>query len=94
MAEIPENSVLKEQGSQPNNKSNSSYGPLSFNEILGTFRIKLIHLYIPLLICIVAATFLSWLTYYKAGLDINAAIFPDESNVGEIILNGLIPVLI
>ncbi len=94
MAEIPENSVLQDKSSESNKNSNSPYGPLSFNEILGTFRIKLIHIYFPLIICIIAATFLSWLTYYKAGVEINAAIYPDESNVGEIILNGLIPVAI
>jgi len=94
MAEIPENSESQDKDPVTNNKSKSDYGPLSFNEILGTYRIKLIHLYIPLLICIITATFLSWLTYYRAGLDINAAIFKDESNIGEIILNGLIPVLI
>jgi len=95
MAEIPENSELQEEGSEPNKKSNSSYGPLSFNEILGTFRIKLIHIYIPLLICIISATFLAWLSYYQAGLDdLNVAPFPDESSIWEIILNGLIPVLI
>ena len=97
MAEIPEIPEIPEpqdQSSVSNKKSNSNYGPLSFNEILGTFRIKLIHLYIPLLICIIAATFLSWITHYKAELSINAAIFPDESSAGEIILNGLIPVFI
>jgi len=97
MVEIPENTEnteLQDQASASNKKSNSYYGPLSFNEILGTFRIKLIHIYIPLLICIISATFLSWLTHYKAELEINAAIFPDESNVGEVILNGLIPVFI
>ena len=97
MAEIPEIPEIPEpqdQSSVSNKKSNSNYGPLSFNEILGTFRIKLIHLYIPLLICIISATFLSWITHYKAGLSTNAAIFPDESNAGEIILNGLIPVFI
>ncbi len=95
MVEIPENSEPEDHGSvTTKNKSNLSYGPLSFNEILGTFRIKLIHIYFPLLICIIAATFLSWLTYYKAGIEINVAPFPDEANVGEIILNGLIPVLI
>jgi hypothetical protein len=94
MAEIPENSELQDQGSKRNNKS-KSYGPLSFNEILGTFRIKLIHIYIPLLICIITATFLSWLTYYQAGLDdYNVAPFPDEESIWAIILNGLIPVLI
>jgi len=97
MSEIPEtnNTELQDQGSEPKKNSNSSYGPLSFNEILGTFRIKLIHIYIPLLICIIAATFLSWLSYYQAGLDdLNVAPFPDESSIWEIILNGLIPVLI
>jgi len=96
MSEIPEtnNTELQDQGSKRNNKS-KSYGPLSFNEILGTFRIKLIHIYIPLLICIIAATFLSWLTYYQAGIDdITVVPFPDESSIWEIILNGLIPVLI
>ena len=92
--EIPENSEPQDQVSVSNNKSDSYYGPLSFNEILGTFRIKLIHIYIPLLICIIAATFLSWLTYYQAEWHINAAIFPDESTAGEIILNGLIPVFL
>ncbi|MHA1475641.1 MAG: hypothetical protein ACTSPA_06060 [Promethearchaeota archaeon] len=95
-SEIPEsnNSELQDQGSKRNNKP-KSFGPLSFNEILGTFRIKLIHIYIPLLICIISATFLSWLTYYQAGIDdITVVPFPDESSIWEIILNGLIPVLI
>jgi len=88
------NKHFKKEKKKENNNSNSSYGPLTFNEVLGTFRIKLTRLYIPLLICIISATFLSWLTYYQAKVQINVAPFPDESNVGEIILNGIIPVLI
>ena len=94
MAEIPENSEAQGQGSVPKNSSKSSYGPLSFNEILGTFRIKVIHIYIPLVICIISATFLSWATFYQAGIDINVAPFPDESNIWEVLLNGFIPVVI
>ncbi|QEE14358.1 hypothetical protein DSAG12_00171 [Promethearchaeum syntrophicum] len=95
MAQIP-NSEPQDQGSVPKNSSNSSYGPLSFNEILGTFRIKLIHIYWPLLVCIISATFLSWLTFYIAGIDYRDEVvpYPDESNFWQVILNGLIPVLI
>ncbi len=86
--------LFKKKKKKKEKIKSKSYGPLSFNEVLGTYRIKLVHIYIPLLICIIAATFLSWLAYYKAEFIINAAIFPDESNAGEIILNGLIPVFI
>jgi len=34
------------------------------------------------------------LTYYQAGIDINVAPFPEESNFWEVLLNGFIPVLI
>ncbi len=78
-------------GSQP---SASEEQPMTFADLLGTYRVKLTHIYIPILICIGMATFLAWLTSFPAEVEINGATFPDENNAGEIILNGLIPVLL
>ncbi|UYP45435.1 hypothetical protein NEF87_001720 [Candidatus Lokiarchaeum ossiferum] len=68
--------------------------PMTFTDLLGTYRIKLTRIYIPILICIGISTFLAWLTSFPADVEINGATFPDENNAAEILLNGLIPVIL
>lgn len=79
-------------GTEP---SSNDEKPMTFTDLLGTYRIKLTRIYIPILICIGMSTFLAWLTSFPAGFeDMNGATFPDENNLGEILLNGLIPVIL
>ena len=69
--------------------------PISFTELLGTFRVPINRFYVPIFICIFFATLIGWLATYQAGLELNAALVdPEESTTGGIILNALIPVLI
>ena len=63
-------------------KPGSSQDLTSFTEMLGTYKIRITRIYIPLLICIFAATFLAWLTTYPADVEVNAAIVdPEESSI-------------
>ncbi|WP_457559316.1 hypothetical protein [Candidatus Harpocratesius sp.] len=68
--------------------------PISFTELLGTFRIKVIYVLIPILISIGTATFLGWAAKVEADININVAPYPNENNIGEILYNGFMPVLI
>ena len=68
--------------------------PMSFTDLLGTYRIKLTRIYIPVLICMGVSTFLAWLTSFHTDIAPNGAFFPEENNIGEILLNGFIPVLL
>ena len=94
--------LKKRNGTQPRMPGIESFGSddltdtlKSFTELLGTYHVRVIYLYIPILICIFSAMFLAWLTKYPAEIDLNASLIdPEEESVIGIILNGLIPVLI
>lgn len=86
--------IKLENQREKNQTHSSSKAPISFTEVLGTYRVKVIYAIIPVLVTIVATTFLAWTAKIKAELDINVAPFPDETNAGQILLNGLIPVVI
>jgi presenilin-like A22 family membrane protease len=67
----------------------------SFTELLGTYRTALTRFYVPIVVCVICAMFLAWLTTTKTDVVINAAMIdPEESTTTGIILNGLVPVLI
>jgi hypothetical protein len=69
--------------------------PTSFLDMLGTYRVSLNRYYIPLLICIISATFLAWLSWSVAGIEVSAApVSEQQYGFWAILLNGLIPVLI
>ena len=69
--------------------------PISFTELLGTYRVPLNRFFVPIFICIFFATLIGWMATVQAGLEINAAIYdPEESSTSGIILNALIPVVI
>ncbi len=68
--------------------------PMTFTDLLGTYRIKVTRIYIPILICIFSATFLAWLAVFPAEVNItSAAVFPEEESIWKILLNGAIPVI-
>ncbi|MHA1583830.1 MAG: hypothetical protein ACTSWL_01125, partial [Promethearchaeota archaeon] len=94
----PNQTKLSAQMDQTNpefkGRKDNTYRPTSFTDLLGTYRIRITHIFIPLLVCILSATFLAWVATYQADIDINVSIFPEQSNAWQIILNGLIPVLI
>ncbi|MHA1673362.1 MAG: hypothetical protein ACTSYI_07020 [Promethearchaeota archaeon] len=79
---------------QDNPLKSSSQSPISFTELLGTFRVKVIYIIIPIMFNILVSTFLAYAAKIKAGLYINAALFPDEASGWEILLSGLFPVAI
>ena len=67
---------------------------VSFNDLLGTYRIQINRIYMPIMVNLFAAMFLAWLVTYKAGISLNAALYdPEETSTLGVILNGLIPVL-
>jgi presenilin-like A22 family membrane protease len=69
--------------------------PISFTELLGTYRVPINRFFVPIFICIFFATLIGWMATFQAGLEINAAVYdPEESTTGGIILNALIPVVI
>ncbi|MHA1777281.1 MAG: hypothetical protein ACTSWC_10930 [Promethearchaeota archaeon] len=75
-------------------KQKHSDGPISFTELLGTFRVKIIYVLIPILISITCATFLGWAAKIQADIDINVAPYPNEENFWQILYNGFMPVMI
>ncbi len=79
---------------QDNPLKSSSQSPISFTELLGTFRIKVIYIIIPIMFNILVSTFLAYAAKIYAEIDINVALFPDEETGWEILLSGLFPVAI
>ncbi|MHA1521970.1 MAG: hypothetical protein ACTSRK_17475 [Promethearchaeota archaeon] len=79
---------------QDNQIKSSPKAPISFTELLGTFRVRVVYIIIPIMITILSATFLAWAAEIQAGLDYNVALYPDEASIWEVLLSGMVPVAI
>ncbi len=96
MAEIPNFEDIQKERSQEQQKkpAPNRRDYLSFTELLGSYRVSITHLYIPILICIGSATFLAWLTGLVP-IDITPPLpYPDEGSFWEVLINGIVPVAI
>ncbi len=92
------NLVLEQLYGKPMYTEDGKKKPTSFTEILGTYRIQLSHIFIPILICICSAMFLGWLVHVKAGIVIDYSPVPVDENptwddLPKILINGIIPVV-
>jgi hypothetical protein len=69
--------------------------PVSFTDLLGTYRVALNRYFVPIGVCIVLATFFAWLSWDVAQIQVDAVIVPEgEANGWGWLINGLVPVLI
>jgi hypothetical protein len=76
-------------------KENDLAEPISFAEMLGTYRVRLDRYFIPIIICVAIATVFAWVSWNIAQIQIDGTYFDEETTgAGGAILNGLIPVVI
>lgn len=69
--------------------------PISFAEMLGTYRVRLDRYFLPVAICVIVATVFAWISWNIAQIQVDGGYFDEETTgTGGAILNGLIPVLI